>query len=98
MFFGACICISFGAYLLSYKIRILNNIIFNFNFLLTVAIFLGPFYSIVHLVQPCKGSMHFINLLGENDIDIVILTYQIKSVLIDIILSRLEILRILFVD
>src|SRR5215212_2271949 len=97
MFFGACICIPFGAYLLSYKIRILNSIIFNFNFLLTVAIFLGPFYSIFHLVQPCKGSMHFINLLGENDSEIVILTHQIKSVLIDIILLRLEILKIVVV-
>jgi len=42
--------------------------------------------------------MHFINLLGENDIEIVILTYQISSVLKDIILSRLEILRIVVVD
>ena len=42
--------------------------------------------------------MHFINLLGENDIEIVILTYQIKSVLIEIILPRLEILRIVVVD
>src|SRR5215212_7838138 len=95
MFFGACSCIPFGAYLLSYKIRIVNSI--NFNFLLTVAIFLGPFYSIFHLVQPCKGSTHFINLLGENDSEIVILTHQTKSVLIDIILLRLEILKIVVV-
>src|SRR5215210_4698877 len=94
MFSGACICILFGGYLLSYKIRILNNIIFKFNFLLTLAIFSGLFYSIVHLVQLCKGSMHFINLLGENDTEIAILTHQIKSVLVDIILPRLPILRI----
>src|SRR5215210_5552227 len=94
MFSGACICILFGGYLLSCKIRILNNIIFKFNFLLSLAIFLGLFYSVVHLVQLCKGSMHFINLLGENDTEIVILTHQIKSVLIDIILLRLPILRV----
>jgi len=38
--------------------------------------------------------MHFINLLGENDTEIVILTHQIKSVLIDIILLRLPVLRV----
>jgi hypothetical protein len=38
--------------------------------------------------------MHFINLLGENDTEIVILTHQIKSLLIDIILPRLPILRV----
>jgi hypothetical protein len=38
--------------------------------------------------------MHFINLLGENDIEIVILIHQIRSVLVDIILPRLPILRI----
>ena len=41
--------------------------------------------------------MHFINLLGENDTEIVILTHQIKSVLIDIILPRLTIRRIVVV-
>jgi len=41
--------------------------------------------------------MHFINLLGENDSEIVILTHQIKGVLIDIILPRLEILKIVVV-
>jgi hypothetical protein len=41
--------------------------------------------------------MHFINLLGENDTEIVILTHQIRSVLIDIILPTLETLKILVV-
>jgi len=38
--------------------------------------------------------MHFINLLGENEIEIVILIHQIRDVLVDIILPRLPILRI----
>jgi hypothetical protein len=38
--------------------------------------------------------MHFINLLGENDSEVVILTYETKSLLIDITLLRLPILRL----